>query len=219
MENHEHPKTRVRGPMLAPITAFALVIETACEQFEMLQLLISGGIKLAEPPQDDIQRRILHTRANACIRMALAKSFVANVIRARRIIEHGQEHLKVGKLYRKVFLSKTQPVIRVRDVNEHGYDVVDNYNRPELHFRANSWGDETSLHIGKSEEIFMGPINLYSIYRSLEHMRTLAGFQANPRLTLVARKPEAEDMLPTLRRKLYLQLLRHYTPASKSSLG
>ena len=189
MENQEALKAHAPSDtfQLAPTTAFALVLETACEQFETLQLLISSEIKLVAPPKEDIQKHILYLRADACIRMALAKSFVANVIRARRIIEHGQEYLTVEKYASRIFITKTASLLRVRDVNEHGYDIKDNKSQPAMHFRGNSWGDETSLLVEKSNEIFMGPVNLYSIYLSTKRMRELAGFKVNPQLTFMAK--------------------------------
>jgi hypothetical protein len=64
----------------------------------------------------------------------------------------------------------------VRDVNEHGFDIKDNTNRPALHYNGVDFVDETAMYIVSAEEILMGPINLYDVYRSVLRIRDLAGF-------------------------------------------
>jgi hypothetical protein len=65
----------------------------------------------------------LDVRGRACAQMALAKSFVFHVVRARRICEHGAGSLKVDRSERRLFLQGTAGVLGVRDVNEHGFDA------------------------------------------------------------------------------------------------
>ena len=158
--------------------AFALMLETACEQFEVLQLICANQIRFVDDQQDDVRKSIKFLRAPFCIRAALAKSFVANVIRARRICEHGHGALNIDRTERKLFMSRTGSLLRVRDVNEHGFDANDTDSRPTLHFNGGGFLDETSLYIGGPEEILMGPLNLYYVYRAAARMRDLAGFRA-----------------------------------------
>jgi hypothetical protein len=108
--------------------------------------------------------------------MALAKSFVANAIRARRTCERGSQHLTIERTERRRFLRGSSGVQKVRDVNEHGFDIHDNKSRPILHYNGGGFVDETAMYIGSAEEILMGPINLYDVYRSVARMRDLAGF-------------------------------------------
>ena len=190
MKDDESPKKHVPSDtlQLSPVSAFALLLGTACEQFETLQSLLSGEIKLMDRSEGGVLRRIFYFRADACIRMALAKSFVANVVRARRIIDDGHTFLKVEKHARMAFLAQTKAIIRIRDVNEHGYDVKNNKNRPVFHYRSNSWGDETSLNVDSPNKIFMGPVNLYSICLPTKRMSDLAGFKVNPHLVFSSKE-------------------------------
>jgi hypothetical protein len=165
-----------RVDQLPPAKAFALMLETACEQFEVLQSLLRKEITVNSEQTHDFRKEIQLRRAPYCINMALAKSFVANVIRARRICEHGSQHLAVERLERQRFLHGTAAIQTVRDVNEHGYDVQDNRSRPKLHYNRGGYVDETAMYIGSADEILMGPINLCDVYRSVARTRELAGF-------------------------------------------
>ena len=93
---------------IAPAKAFALLLEAACEEFEVLQLLIRNEIQVtfSQPGNAPTDNRIMfrRARAGACIQMALAKSFVANVIRAHRICEDGAQYLTVDRGERRRFL-------------------------------------------------------------------------------------------------------------------
>jgi hypothetical protein len=109
------------SPETTPARAFALMLETACEQFEVLQFMLRTEIKVISDGSTDPWKRSKLMRAPYCIQMALAKSFVANVIRARRICEHGSQHLAIERAERRLFLSKTSDMQKVRDVNEHGF--------------------------------------------------------------------------------------------------
>jgi hypothetical protein len=153
---------------------FALMLETACEDFEIMQRLISGELSIVSR---NVSRR--EWRAAPRIQMALAKSFVFNLVRARRICEHGASSLTVDRLERKRFLAATAEVPSVRNVNEHGFDVATD-SPPTLHFQAEGggFGDETSLGIGGLDRILMGPLNLARLYKPTDRMRQLAGFSA-----------------------------------------
>jgi hypothetical protein len=176
METTESSHTPV-AEQLPPARAFALMVETACDQFEVLQSLLRKEITVITSEQsDDIRKGMRLNRAPFCINMALAKSFVANLIRARRICEHGSQHLVIDRVERKRFLSNTSGIQKVRDVNEHGFDIKDNKNRPALHYNGGGFVDETAMYIGSAEEILMGPINLYDVYRAVVRIRDLAGF-------------------------------------------
>jgi hypothetical protein len=153
---------------------FALKMSILCEQFEVLQWTLRGDIRIVSdyepvfPP--DIRKAVLIQRAPGCIQMALAKSFVANVIRARRICEHGSASLALDRTERRLFLSSTKALLHVRDVNEHGFDfnVGENRCRPSLHFHElGGYLDETALVAPSAEVLLMGPLNLYNIYRSV----------------------------------------------------
>ena len=163
-------------PQLTPAEALALLLETGCEQFETLQRLASQELQLISIQQNDIRRDFRLQRAHGCIAMSLGKSFVANVIRARRICEHGSPYIKVDRIERKLFLSATARVLAVRDVNEHGFDVDNNKSPPALHFNKGGLLDETSLAMNGPDDILMGPINLCGIYLSTARMRNLAGY-------------------------------------------
>src|ERR1700722_18783569 len=62
-------------------TGFALMLETACEDFEIMRRLVSG--ELAVVPKGPK----LDFRASPRITMALAKSFIFHVVRAGRFSE------------------------------------------------------------------------------------------------------------------------------------
>jgi hypothetical protein len=75
----------------------ALMLETACEQFEVLQQMIAGQLTVTS--QDP--------RAVHCIQMALAKGFIFSCIRARRICEHGKKAgLTIPDQERRIFVTK-----------------------------------------------------------------------------------------------------------------
>ena len=161
------------------------MLETACEQFEVLQFMLRKEITVISDGSNNPWKRFKLMRAPYCIQMALAKSFVANVIRARRICEHRSQHLAIERAERRLFLSSTSGVQRVRDVNEHGFDH-DTKSRPMLHLNGGGFVDETAMAIRSAEEILMGPINLYDVYRSVARMRDLAGFLSLRRMESLA---------------------------------
>jgi len=163
---------------ISPEEAFALMLETACEDFEILQSLARRDIQVF-PVRIAAQHQELRAlRAPARIQMALAKSFVFNAVRARRICDTAAGHLKLDRFDRKRFLKATEPLIRIRDVIEHGCELNAD-SRPALHEHPQEGKvDETSLLLINSEMILMGPLNLYAAFVGVERMRKLAGFAA-----------------------------------------
>lgn len=152
--------------------AFALTLETACKDFEVLQRLIANELKIvASDGRED------HFGAGS-IRMALAKSFVFHVARAHRICHQGQSELAVSELECTTFKAATAAVVGVRHVNEHGFDVTRNWSKPSLHINdeGTAFVDELSLEVTGVRKIRMGPIDLCDVYVSTDRMRGLAGF-------------------------------------------
>ena len=171
----------MQPPPILPADAFALLIETACEDFEILLNLIDGNLQVTSSPRANDaanpppQRVIL--RASPRIQMALAKSFVFNARRANRVCERNKALLPLDRSERKSFLKGTAPLIPVRDVNEHGLDDS-NSAKPSMHYNGGGWIDELSLCIGGREAILMGPLNLSEIYPVVDRARQIAGFGA-----------------------------------------
>src|SRR6185437_6063001 len=160
-----------------PQQAFALMLETACHEFETLLALVCGELRLDQPEKLDQIRLV---RAAATIRMALAKSFVFNANRANRICWKNKAQIQLNRKDREDFLQATKPLTDVRDVIEHGFDgdVRSEKNKPSMHSQAGGSLDETSLVILGTDQILIGPVNLYEIYRAVERVRNLAGFAA-----------------------------------------
>jgi len=158
-------------------TAFALVLETAAEQFRVLQSLVRGDVKVI--PRQTAACSIEQFRAESCIQMALAKEFVFNARRALRISQQGAAQLRLDRLQRKSFENALASIVDTRDVNEHGFDPAGNTNsRPTLHRHEldDAILDETSLIICNPDKILMGPLNLATVYEAVERMRLVAGF-------------------------------------------
>jgi hypothetical protein len=168
--------TRPSNIPLTPPKAFALMIETACEDFEILQSLVQGGLKVSAEGSPIASRAV---RAPARIMMALAKSFVFNVRRANRICDSHKAVIAIDRLERTRFIKASGRVTAIRDVNEHGFDGGAGDLSPTEHFLADGvWIDETGLVVLAPEKILIGPLNLYEIYLSVRRMRELAGFVA-----------------------------------------
>jgi hypothetical protein len=164
-------------PEISTATGFALMLETACEDFEILQRMIRHEIKLVSG--NGIEDRRAHPR----IQMALAKSFVFHLVRAHRICEKGVGSLKLDRIERTRFLKATAAVVRVRDVNEHGFDAKATGNKiskPSMHSHAKESAilDETAMVVLGDQKILMGPLNLYDAYIPTDRMRKLAGFRS-----------------------------------------
>jgi hypothetical protein len=173
----EGAKSIEAGP--APTTSaeesFALMLEIACQDFEVLQDLIRGRLQVVPASQDQTPAHAV--RAPASIRMALAKSFVFHARRANRICDRHKADLQLSRVQRKNFLNATKPLTAVRDVNEHGFDG-DGKSTPQAHRNKGVLIDETSMVINGAEEILMGPLNLYTVYPAVDRARRLAGFAA-----------------------------------------
>jgi hypothetical protein len=115
---------------------FALMIEAACDDFETLDRLIQGGFEIVSKAGRnaatnqpawalDLQAKALLHRAQANVKMALAKSFISHVARAKRICEGPTQFLSHVSTERKLFLRHLNSFrcAELRDVNEHGIDA------------------------------------------------------------------------------------------------
>jgi hypothetical protein len=156
---------------------FALMLETACRDFEALTRMIRGEIRVVTAAGTN------DSRDSACIRMALAKSFLFNAQRARRICEHGASYLSIMREDRIRFLKGTEQIGPTRDVNEHGFDpgtaTRGKTSKPSMHHHEEEKAllDETSLIILGDAKILMGPLNLRDVYVVVDRMRQIAGFR------------------------------------------
>jgi len=150
--------------------AFTLILEDACNQFEVLQGLLSGEIRVvgAHPGSE-----VRITKHAGVIRMALAKSFLFNASRANRICKNNKAALAIDGQERKRFLSATKCLAAVRDVIEHGYDgnLQSKKRRPTMHQHNEAFVDETSLCVAGLTKILMGPLNLHDVYTVVARMR------------------------------------------------
>jgi hypothetical protein len=165
---------------LQPERSFALLLETACGEFETLLKMVRNEIQLVSPSAKPGDFSIF--RAEATIQMALAKAFLFNANRANRVCSKNKSRLQLDRKIRDEFLRATKPLADVRDVNEHGYDgdKRSEKNRPSLHDQGGGFGDETSLAIEGPHRIMMGPLNLSDIYVAVAKMRSIAGFSSLP---------------------------------------
>ena len=191
MHDPNSPQPLESGASIAQ--GFALMLESACEDFEILQRMIRGELILVSGSG------LRDFRAPARIQMALAKSFLFHLVRARRICEHGAGSLKLDRLERTRLLKGTAAVVDVRDVNEHGFDAKtaeDAQRRPDKaagsprskiskpsmhsHEKESAILDETAMIVLGDQKILMGPLNLYDFYAPTDRMRKLAGFASLP---------------------------------------
>lgn len=157
---------------------FALLVEIAHSHFSTLQALIDGRLAVVSRAEADDSKAL---RATGDIQMALAKEFLSNVVRARRIAEHAGGELLVEKAKRQAFVRNLAHVVDVRDVNEHGFDRNSTASsRPSQHFYADEGAsaDETSHIVLGANKILMGPLNLADIFGHIDRMRQVAGFAA-----------------------------------------
>ena len=173
------------APDISVEEAFALMLETACEDFEILQALIDGEVQVAAPKSDEATpaNRHDHLKAHRAVRaaphieMALAKSFLFNARRANRICTLNKGSLALDRLERTRFFKATDPLTAVRDVNEHGFDGNGSV-KPSMHAQDGGALDETGMVITGRDKILMGPLNLHIVYLAVDRMRTIAGFRA-----------------------------------------
>jgi hypothetical protein len=72
-------------------------------------------------------------------------------------------------------------VVRLRDINEHGFDV-DADKTPQMHKHEDISAeiDDTAMMIVSPERIEMGSFNLFEIYQVVAAMRTVAGSASRP---------------------------------------
>jgi hypothetical protein len=151
---------------------FALMLETACEDFENLRDVIAGGIKIEASESEDRAVSFRRRRASARTQMALAKSFVSHVARARRICEMGADSLGLDRLDRTRFLKATEKVVGVRDVNEHGFEPGAR-SKPSVHSQEGGNVDETSLVVHGPDQILMGPLTCAQFMMTLTACESL----------------------------------------------
>jgi len=180
--------------------AFALLLETACEDFELAQDLIAGRLRVTVTSDatklstaNDREMEFRAMRASPRMQMALAKSFLFNARRANRVCNFNKGALDIERADRKQFLKETDPLTAVRDVNEHGFDGK-NSIRPSMHEQEGAMLDETSMVIDGPTKILMGPLNLYTCYLAVDRMRRLAGFAALFRKKAIKRASQAGDL-------------------------
>jgi hypothetical protein len=162
------------NPVPEPAVAFALLLESACQEFETLQELLAGDLQVVAA-RPGAERSAI--KSAGAIRMALAKSFLFNANRANRVCLKNKASLAIDRDERERFLSATKPLVDVRDVNEHGYDGDrrSEKQRPSMHEQEGGFLDETSLIVASPIKILMGPLNLYDIYNAVARMRAIAG--------------------------------------------
>jgi hypothetical protein len=192
-------------PQTSSSEAFALHLEIACEDFEILQDLLVGHLQVVAPEQkkgivpseEDRRRSFRAQRASGAISMALAKSFVFNANRANRICFKNKGSLAPGREERELFLKATQPLSAVRDVNEHGFDgdKRSEKNRPSMHDQGGGALDETSMVSNGPKSVLMGALNLYDVYVAVNRMKSIAGYNA---LFLKKQNQGAASKQPTL---------------------
>jgi hypothetical protein len=183
---------------ISPAKAFGLLLETACEDFENLQDLITGDLIIscstaAASRLNDRRKSLRVVRTGATIKMALAKSFVFSVRRANRVCNLNRAELGIDRTQRKAFLKATEPIIAVRDINEHGFDG-NGSSKPSMHENEGGMLDETSLAVFGPKQILMGPLNLYELYVAVNEMRNIAGLTA----TSLKRNPARQFTDPPL---------------------
>ena len=167
-------------------TAFALLLETASQEFKILQALIQGELLVVSRMQLGAANanNFDGHRAQSSIQMALAKEFLFNTVRAFRICERAADELAIDRKVRKSFIKLVRPSVAVRDVNEHGFDpkggARGKSSRPSMchHASDSVVCDETSLVILGPNRILMGPLNLWEVFEQIEAMRQTAGFSS-----------------------------------------
>jgi hypothetical protein len=159
----------------------ALLLETACEQFELARAFVSGEFDVVARKQN--HHAVFFARARAVVTMALAKEFIFNTNRAHRLVEHGKGQLQINRDIRKSFMDSVKPIIAVRDVNEHGGDEKRKDGKPVIRPRLHEHGDglfaldETAMNVHNGT-IFIGPLNLHEMYKAVVALKEIAGFHS-----------------------------------------
>ncbi|MCJ2063260.1 hypothetical protein MKK63_11115 [Methylobacterium sp. J-088] len=160
-------------PGTTPAQSFAMMLEQSCKSFEALQSLISGRTKIISTDFD----------VGSTVQTALAQSFLFYTSRSYRILRSVKGAFGLPRDVRKEFERVVAPVVTVRDVNEHGFDISrasGKVSKPSMHAHSEHSAalDETSMIILDEHTILMGPLNLCDVYKPVEAMRAVAGFQA-----------------------------------------
>ncbi|MCJ2077243.1 hypothetical protein MKK68_16580 [Methylobacterium sp. E-016] len=169
------------------VVGLATALEVACRDFEILGRMLDNEIRVvADLDCPEFMKALENVRINGTIHSALVQSFVFNAARAVRICEQGASLLLVNREHRRTFQAALKALGDARDINEHGYDPKDQPRRKNLraqmhlHEAGGVAVDETSLIIGGSKDILMGPINLYETYLAVSRFRAVAGFRSLP---------------------------------------
>ncbi len=72
----------------------ALLLQVACEQFQVAQKLATGELQVIATSNSTSQH--LSSRTSSIAQMALAKEFLFNARRAYRLVEQGKGKLNLG---------------------------------------------------------------------------------------------------------------------------
>jgi hypothetical protein len=159
----------------------AELLELACVQFELADKFAKNEITIIGP--EESQNSLWLLSSNSIAMMALVKEFLFNACRAYRIVEHGKSTLQLEEKVRRPFLAAIKPIVEVRDINEHGSDVVrkggNPVTRPQIHVHEGGRFavDETSIN-SLDGKILMGPLDCNKIYNEVLEMKKIAGFQS-----------------------------------------
>ena len=159
----------------------AMLLESACNQFEVLLKLLSDKIVILDKSQS--AHIFAGSLAKHVIEMALAKEFLFNARRVHRLVDQGKGPLGLDRKIRRNLMSTLKPIIGVRDANEHGFDEKPMSGkpipkpRPHYHFGGAVSVDETSLMVIGSK-ILMGPLDLRQIYNAVAILRNSAGYKS-----------------------------------------
>jgi hypothetical protein len=170
---------------------FAELADRAYWQFETLTLLaaqrfdprrVGEQIMVIDPAKAS---RALNYEFT--IVTALAQSYIFNVRRMYRIM-HGDRFFMgtIDRLSRRSFDAHMREVIRVRDINEHGFDprtfsprnrIATPYRNPTTGLEAGSFfQDETGVRYSvPTAEFFMGQLNLTQAHLGVMRMYRTAG--------------------------------------------
>jgi hypothetical protein len=160
---------------------FALLLETACEQYEVAEALVMRKLDITAAQESNYSGIV--GRANSTVIMALAKEFLFNARRAYRLLDQGKGELDIDRIARKKFMETLKVIINVRDVNEHGRDKLGNNGRPapreslHEHLEGQIAVSETAMVV-MNGDIFIGPLRLVEIYKQVAEMRAVAGFSS-----------------------------------------
>lgn len=109
--------------------------------------------------------------------VALVKDMLFELDRARRILRDDKKVAETLKTDREAFLAATKNASKIRHVVEHSSDVK-NPREAKQHEAGGFSIDETSIVIFSAEEIYMGPENIFDVYK---YIKSVADAVANIR--------------------------------------